>query len=43
MKDGKTLQLVLAGVLYYGQGDDTDEARFKYRIYDAGEFLIPAL
>lgn len=43
MLDGTTIQLLLVGVLYYGAGDDSDEARFKYKIYDAGDFLIPAL
>jgi hypothetical protein len=43
MSDGKIIQLILVGVLYYGAGDDTDEARFKYKIYDSGNFLIPAL
>jgi hypothetical protein len=43
LKDGKILQLLLVGVLWYRGGDDVDEARFKYQIYDAGEFLIDAL
>jgi hypothetical protein len=41
--DGKTMQLLVVGVLYYGSGDNVDEARFKYKIYDAGQFLVPAL
>ena len=43
LNDGKILQLLLVGTLYYRDGDDLDEARFKYKIYDAGSFLIDAL
>jgi hypothetical protein len=40
MVDGTILQLVVVGVLYYGAGDDKDEVRFKYQMYDEGTFLI---
>jgi hypothetical protein len=43
MEDGTILQLVVVGVLYYNAGDDKDEVRIKYRMYDAGEFLIQPL
>jgi hypothetical protein len=43
LTDGRILQLLLVGVLWYRAGDDIDEARFKYKIYDAGVFLIDAL
>jgi hypothetical protein len=41
--DGRTMQLLLVGVLYHGSGDNADEVRFKYKIYDTGAFLVPAL
>ncbi|CCB64933.1 MULTISPECIES: hypothetical protein [unclassified Hyphomicrobium] len=43
MSDGYFVQALLTGVLYYNAGDDRDEARFKYKVYEPGEFLIPAL
>jgi hypothetical protein len=41
--DGRIIQLVLTGVLYYDAGDTADEVRFKYKVFDAGEFLIASL
>ena len=43
LTDGKILQLLVASVQWYNEGDDVDEVRFKYKIFDAGEFLIDAL
>ena len=43
MNEGTILQIVVVGVLYYNAGDDRDEVRIKYRMYDAGEFLIEPL
>lgn len=43
LANGKTVQLLLVGVLWYRAGDDIDEARFKYKVYNAGEFLIDPL
>jgi hypothetical protein len=43
LKNGKTLQLILVGVLNFSVGDDVDEVRFKYKVYDAGVFFIDAL
>jgi hypothetical protein len=43
LENEKILQLLLVGVLWYRAGDDVDEARFKYKIYDAGVFLIDPL
>jgi hypothetical protein len=43
LEDGKILQLLLVGVLWYRAGDDVDEARFRYKIYGAGEFLFDPL
>jgi hypothetical protein len=43
LEDGKILQLLLVGVLWYRAGDAVDEARFKYKIYDAGQFWIDPL
>lgn len=43
MDDGSILQMVVVGVLYYNAGDDKDEVRIKYRIYEPGEFLIEPL
>jgi hypothetical protein len=41
--DGRIIQIVLTGVLYYDAGDSSDEVRFKYKVFDAGEFLIASL
>lgn len=41
--DGAMIQILLTGVQDYNSGDDTDEARFKYVLYPAGEFLVPAM
>lgn len=41
--DGRTIQLMPVGILYYNAGDDRNEARFKYKVYGVGEFLIKAL
>jgi len=43
LTNGKILQLIVVGVLWYREGDDVDEIRFKYKIHDAGSFLIDAL
>lgn len=43
LTDGKIVQLLVASVQWYNEGDDLDEVRFKYKIHDAGEFLIDAL
>lgn len=43
LANGKILQLLLVGVLWYRAGDDIDEARFKYKFYEAGDFLIDPL
>jgi hypothetical protein len=41
--DGRIIQIVLTAVLYYDAGDSSDEVRFKYKVFDAGEFLIASL
>jgi hypothetical protein len=43
LNDGRIAQLILVGAQYYRAGDDKDELRFKYMVYEAGEFLIDAL
>lgn len=43
MDDGAIAQVLLTGVLSYDDGDDHDEARFRYKVYDEGDFLVPAL
>ena len=43
LPDGKLLQLILVGVQWYREGDDTDELRFKYKIHSADDFLIDSL
>jgi len=37
------IQILLVGVQDYRRGDDINEARFKYQVYEPGEFLIEAL
>lgn len=42
-QDNKVVQALVVRVRYYNAGDDRDELRVCYRVYPAGEFLIPAL
>ena len=41
--DNRVIQALILSVRYYNAGDDTDEVRVAYRVYQPGQFLIPAL